>query len=366
MVLAISAAGPVAAEPARLSVGYYASFVDKEIDKIPWRHLTHVCHAYLRTDDEGNLTTDEAMPNAALTKAAHDNGVRALLSLGGGRTTTGLEKVTANRESITEYTGRIVELVAENGYDGVDIVWEFPRDKQSRRGFIALVAFLRKGLDERAKADGRKEPYLLVAAVSPSAFFGKWIDVGAVMSRLDWLHVLTYDMAGPWSRSAGHHAPLTPSPADPERSWRSVTQSMAYWHEERAVPKEKLVVGVPMFGRALPVTEAFAPLDPAKRKQHGTLTFAQIRELAGKGWPAEWDAVSQAPWLKAPKKQPLLITYDDRNSVDLKAKWARKQGYRGMFFWAVHQDRMSDGTHWLLRAADRAWPVGKVRSQNAE
>ncbi|MEM6798487.1 MAG: glycoside hydrolase family 18 protein [Planctomycetota bacterium] len=349
---------PVAtAEPSRLSVGYFASFVDNEVDKIPWRHLTHICHAYLKTDDKGGLLTDEAIPNKDLTSQAHEKGVRVLLSLGGGRTTTGLERVTASRESLVGYVKSVIKLVAENDYDGVDIVWEFPRNKASRNGFVALIAYLRVGLDAQAKADGRSEPYLLTAAVSPSAFFGKWIDVGAVLGRVDWFHVLTYDMTGPWSKTAGHHAPLTPSPTDPERAWRSVSQAMAYWHKDRAAPKEKLVVGVPMFGRALPVTEPFAPLDPKKRKQHGTLAFAQIRELAGKGWPAEWDPACQAPWLHAPQKKPLLIAYDDRNSVDKKAKWAKAEGYRGLFFWAIHQDRMSDGTHWLLRAADKAWPA---------
>lgn len=353
----VVASSVAAEEPARLSIGYFASFLDDDIEKIPWRHLTHLCHAYLKTDEEGALVTDPSMPSKALTAAAHERGVRVLLSLGGGRTTSGLERVTAGRESVVKYVRSVVKLVAENDYDGVDLVWEFPRDKATRRGFVALIAYLRRDLDARAKADGRSEPYLLTAAVSPEPFFGKWIDVGAIKSRVDWLHVMTYDMSGPWSRTAGHHAPLLPSPADPERAWRSVSQAMAYWRDDRAVPKEKLVVGIAMFGRALPVTEAFAELDPAKRKQHGSLDFARIRDLAGKGWPAEWDAASQAPWLHAPKSGPMLITYDDRNSVDQKAKWARDQGYRGLFYWAVHQDRMPDGTHWLLRAAEKAWPV---------
>ncbi len=344
-------------QPARLSVGYFASFVDKEIDQIPWQHLTHVCHAYLRTDDSGRLVTDALMPSKELTQAAHAKGVRVLLSLGGGRTTSGLEQITAKKKTLTDYVNQVVQIVAENDYDGVDIVWEFPRDNKTRSGFVVLVAYLRQGLDRQAKSEGRQQPYLLTAAVSPSGFFGKWIDVGAVLGRIDWLHVLCYDMSGPWSRTAGHHAPLQPSPSDPERSWRSVTQAMDYWRTERAVPANKLVVGVPLYGRALPVLEPYAELDPARRKQHGTLSFAQIRELAGKGWPAAWDARSKAPWLRAPKKESLIISYDDRNSVDLKAKWAREQGYRGLFFWAVHQDRMEDGRHWLLRAASNAWPI---------
>ena len=358
---------PVAAfGESRVSIGYFASFVDPEIQKIPWRNLTHVCHAYLKTDDQGKLVTDKTMPNKQLTQTARERGVKVLLSLGGGRTTSGLERVTANKKSVVAYVDGVVKLVAENDYDGVDLVWEFPRDRKTRAGFSTLVATLRTRLDARAKADGRPEPYLLTAAVSPSAFFGKWIEVGSLLKSADWLNVMTYDMSGPWSRSGGHHAPLLPSPRDPERGWRSVSQAMNYWHKQRSVPKEKLVVGIPLFGRGLPVKQPFAQLDPAKRKQHGTLTFAQIRDLVGKGWPAEWDRASQAPWLRAPGGKSLILTYDDRNSVHKKATWARGLGYRGLFFWAIHGDRMPDGTHWLIRAADKAWPIEKQTPANAE
>ena len=53
---------------------------------------------------------------------------------------------------------------------------------------------------------------------------------------------------------------------------------------------------------------------------------------------------------------PVLISYDDRNSIHGKAIWAQEQGYRGLFFWAIHQDRMPDDRHWLIDAANKAWP----------
>ena len=53
----------------------------------------------------------------------------------------------------------------------------------------------------------------------------------------------------------------------------------------------------------------------------------------------------------------MVFAYDDRNSTHLKATWAREQGYRGVFFWALHHDRMPDGQHWLVEAAVKAWPA---------
>ncbi|MEN1678476.1 MAG: glycoside hydrolase family 18 protein [Planctomycetota bacterium] len=357
-VLVLGVAGrSVAGESQRLAIGYYAAAAEFPVSQLPWQHFTHLCHAFLVTDENGKPITGERVPSKELTDAAHKNNVKVLLSLGGGKTALGLAKVTASRKALVEYVQAVTSIVAKNGYDGVDIDWEFPRDRAGRTGFVALVAVLRGSLDRLAASQKREDPYLLTAAVSYAGFFGKWIDTGAVMGRLDWLHVMTYDMAGPWSQSAGHHAPLLPSPKDPERASRSVAAAMQYWHKDRGVPKEKLVVGVPLYARAFPVRERYAPLSPDDRKKHGTLSFSQVRQLVGRDWLAEWDDQSRAPWLSPPDEKPLIIAYDDRNSVDQKAKWAKEQGYRGLFYWAVHHDRMNDGTHWLLRAADKAWPL---------
>ena len=130
-----------------------------------------------------------------------------------------------------------------------------------------------------------------------------------------------------------------------------------------------------MFGRILPAAEPNEPLDADLAKFHRAIDFNAVRDLAGKGWKAEWDNECRAPWLSKPasktKKKagplapirekeslpPLLIAYDDRNSVHGKATWAREQDYRGVSFWALHQDRMPDGKHWLLDAANKAWPA---------
>lgn len=345
----------------RVFLGYYAAISELPIDQIPWGQLTHVSHAFLALDAEGKLVESELVPSKALTDAAHEHDVAALLSLGGGKTAEGLNKLAESDDAIRAYARQVVQAVAANNYDGVDLDWESPNSQQTMEAFVLLVKSLRSGLDQAAAENGRTKPYLLTAAVPPSNHLGKWFDVGAVASRVDWLNVMCYDMSGPWERTAGHHAPLLPSPKDEERGWRSVQSAMDYWHKDRGVPTQKLLVGVPMYGRALPVSKVFEPLDPAKRKQHGALSFTRIRELIGQGWPAMWDYDAHAPWLrpKDPKPgAPVLICYEDRNSVHEKAVWSAKRGYRGMFFWAIHQDKMPDGTHWLLRAANKAWPAG--------
>ncbi|TWT46780.1 Chitinase A1 precursor [Botrimarina hoheduenensis] len=354
-------------------VGYYATFGGLPVEEIPWKQLTHLCHAFLRLDATGKLVTTDAVPNASLTADGRAAGVPVLLTLGGGETVRGLEKLAAQPKGLEELAEQVVEVVLTGKYAGVDVDWEFPRNKETRNAHARLLIALREQLNAAAKREQRADRYLLTAAVAPAEDFGQWINTESVIRSVDWLQVMAYDMSGPWSQVAAHHAPLFPSPDDPERSWRSASAAMRYW-ETRGVPKQKLVMGVPMFGRAMPAATLHAPLDESQADKHGAPSFAQVSELAGKGWPAAWDNAARAPWLAKPLPErtpdqspltpvgedqpdsmPLVISYDDLNSVDAKAKWAREQAYGGLSFWAIHQDRMPDGRHWLLEAANRAW-----------
>lgn len=361
----------------RVLVGYYATFGDLPIEQLPWDRLTHVCHAFLRVDAEGELVKTDAMPNAAISAEGRQHDTPVLVTLGGGNTVKGLEKITRDDGSTRAFVEEVLEVVDLGRYDGLDLDWEFPRNADTRDAHARLVLELRRQLDELAGRTERKTAYLLTATVSPSSFFGQYVDVEKVVPAVDWLSVMTYDMSGPWSKEAAHHAPLFPSSSDPEKADRSVTGAMRYWESERGVPKSKLVVGAPLFGRAMPASEPYALLDQDRGDQHRAMPYASVRKLVGKGWRATWDNETRSPWLQkpAPKKKekasspltpiseeeagegPIVICYDDRNSTHLKASWAREQGYRGLFFWAIHQDRMSDNRHWLLDSANKAWPA---------
>jgi chitinase len=368
----------LAASPAlavdRVLVGYYAVFGDLPVEQVPWKHLTHACHAFLRIDAEGKPLTTETVPNSSFTADARKKGVQTLLSIGGGETAIGLQKVAADPALTAALVKEVVAIAVENKYDGIDLDWEFPHDAPSRDGYTRVVAALRAVLDQAAKESRRERPYLLTLTVSADPFFGEWIDAARVAPLVDWLHVMTYDMAGAGSRYAAHNAPMFASPDDPEREWRSVEAAMAYWSQKRGVPPEKLVVGLPMFGRSVAAEAPYEELDPALEGKRRGLPFSQVQQLAGEGWRSSWDKDSLVPWLRSPSKAkgaattgplqaidpeetPELIAYDDRNSIRGKTEWAREQGYRGVFVWALHQDRMPDGAHWLLESAATAWPA---------
>ncbi|MEO0529744.1 MAG: glycoside hydrolase family 18 protein, partial [Planctomycetota bacterium] len=222
LLLLCGAFAPAMASAERVMVGYFATFGDLPVEQIPWSRLTHVCHGFLRLDPQGEVVTTDAMPNGGLTADGRKNDTPVLVSIGWGKTASGLEKVTASKESTTALLRKVLKVVDEGRYDGIDLAWEYPRDEATRAGHARLVSELRRGLTALAKRTNRDTPYLLTATLTASPFFGQWVDVEAIVPKVDWLNIKAYDMAGPWSRHAAHHAPLFASSDDPEKATRSV------------------------------------------------------------------------------------------------------------------------------------------------
>ena len=165
-----------------------------------------------------------------------------ILSIGGWGDADGFEAATATPEKMSRWVEDAVRMMHENGYLGLDVDWEFPRDESTRDRFTKLVLALRKRMNALSAETGQH--YLITSAVTARPQEGQWIDGPAMEHAVDFLNVMTYDFAGPWCKLAAHHSPLEGDPRDPESSWRSTRGAMEYWNKTQKFPKQKLVVGV--------------------------------------------------------------------------------------------------------------------------
>jgi chitinase len=105
---------------------------------------------------------------------------------------------------------------------------------------------------------------------------------------------MAYDFHGKWERETGHNAPLYAPSSDSE--WRkqlSVDHAASMWVKLGA-PKDKLVIGMPTYGRTFTLTNSanFKVNAPASgggkagdyTKEGGFLAYY---EVGGNGW--EWE-----------------------------------------------------------------------------
>src|SRR4051812_42012753 len=134
---------------------------------IHFRLYTHLCHAFLVADEQGNVRSRRDVPSRSLADEAHRSGVKLLISLGGWGWDKQFAAIVASPEPFERYTKAVIELVDASDYDGIDLDWEYPDTKDEVAGFDRLARRFRKELD----AIGRKKnrPMVLTMAASSNA-----------------------------------------------------------------------------------------------------------------------------------------------------------------------------------------------------
>ena len=246
-----------------------------------------------------------------------------------------------------------MEIVDQFDYDGIDFDWEYPDTKEEVPGFERLTRRFRKELDELGKKKGRS--MVVTMAASSNAGTLKWLDKSFLLETMDWINVMTYDYTGNWTDYAGHHSPLFASSKQPGKDRRSTESTMKYLLEERGLPANRLAVGIPLYGRGFNVAEPYATTKGAPKTRVPGGNYSNLHKLqSDPSWTRKWDDETKNPWLIS-TKGPVVIGYDDAESVAIKTEWAMKQGFRGVFFWQVHADRLPDGTHPLQEVSRKKW-----------
>lgn len=338
--------GETSAPESKVFVGY----LFHQPNQINYKLYTHICHAFITADENGHIRTNRTVPNREITTAAHAAGVKVLISLGGWGWDKQFAAMVAKPEAEDRYVRDILQMVEDYDYDGIDLDWEYPDSREEIVGFERLTRRFRHQLDELGRKKERPMFQTMAAAANPDTL--KWLNREVLLETMDWINVMTYDMAGEWTDYAGHHSPLFGSSKQPG-SPRSTELSMKYLLG-RGVPANRLAVGIPLYGKGFAVSEPYASTKEARdRRAPRGGNYANLIQLQKeKGWTRKWDDETKNPWLIAPD-QTAVIGYDDVESVALKTEWALKQGFRGLFFWQISGDRLPDGTNPLQETVRR-------------
>ncbi|MDX1934333.1 MAG: glycoside hydrolase family 18 protein [Capsulimonadales bacterium] len=320
----------------RRVLGYYPDWVTRvPPDRIDYTLFTHLCHAFARTRPDGTLT----LPARAgdLCARARSRGVKTLLSLGGANSNKSLSAIIGDKSAFDRLVDGLVRSVGKEGYDGIDIDWEAHDSAADAEKMNALVTRLRDTL-------GREVP--LTMAVPASSWGGKWFDVRTLLPCLDFINIMTYDYHGPWSDTSGHNANPYPYPGD---GGISNTVSIEYWTKTKGFPADKLLLGIPLYGRGFAVRQLGDRTVKGQRAPHEYVGWQEVDALLRMGWKRVRDQKAGVPYLVSPRGDE-VISYEDTESAREKGAWAKKQGLSGIFFWEITQDH-TDGTHLLVRAA---------------
>jgi chitinase len=221
-------------------------------------------------------------------------------------------------------------------FDGIDIDWEYPRDEDAANNLALLTEF-------RRQFDAVRPGLLLDIAVGSSPHM-QGPDMSAISALVDQVGLMTYDYAGPWSKTTGFGAPFSSTADRPiETVQRSVESYLA-----AGVPASKLIVGVPFYGygwRLVP--EDHDGLFQEGEPIHGDRPYSYIATLIPHS-TVHRQPDSEDPWLF---DGDAFWTYDDPTSIRHKADYARHQRLGGVMIWELGEDTTT-GT--LLQSAYEA------------
>ncbi|MEO8394375.1 MAG: glycoside hydrolase family 18 protein [Chloroflexota bacterium] len=370
LILVFLAAVPLSAQsqPKYHILGYYASWgiYDRGyyVTDIPADKLTHLTYAFAFISDAGEITlgdewadTQFPYPNEKddqplkgnfhqlqLLKQAHP-ALQTLISIGGWSESGKFSDVALTDASRKKFAASVVAFMVKYGFDGADIDWEYPTGggdsgnierPEDKDNFPLFLAELRAQFDAQQAKDGHH--YLLTIALGSDRSAFQPLDWAAITPSLDWINVMTYDMAGEWSAVTDFNAPLY-------AAGDSISDDIAIRGLlELGIPAEKLVMGAPFYGRGWGGVGAtknglHQPYKniPAGTSEAGSYDYYDIAANYIGKYPRFWDDTAQSPWLYD-KASGLVITYDDPESITKKAEYVRSMGLGGMMFWELSQD----------------------------
>jgi chitinase len=339
------------------------------VSQIPAAKIDDLIYAFGEPNDAGVCMPPTAAQSdtfAALRKLRQEHpGLRLMVSIGGWDAAPQYSDIALTDRSRRRFAASCIQafLVAQ-GFDGVDLDWEFPvhggmnRSRpQDRADATALVRELRRQLDALGRKSHRH--YLLTVA-TPA---GTWqqggaysvsdsYDLAALARSVDWLNVMTYDMNTIFSPLSAFNAPLAADPRDatpePQRSRDNLTSAVRYY-ESRNVPAAKIMLGVAFYGRGFTgVSSQDAGLYSKYAAVYPETPWKTVRAqfLTDPDWVRHWSATAQAPWLYN-ARQHIFFSYDDPISLGIKGDFARREQLRGVMIWVLGEDDPGNG---LLRA----------------
>ncbi|KDQ19227.1 glycoside hydrolase family 18 protein [Botryobasidium botryosum FD-172 SS1] len=269
-----------------------------------------------------------------------NRGLKVILSVGGWTySQAGHFSFITNPSLRANFVTSAINLVEDNGLDGIDIDFEYPAAGAQSQGFTALLAELRTGFDNHAKKKGDTVPYQITIAVAAGASNYKALDIAGVDKSISFWNFMGYDYSGEWSTVSDDQANLYPG----TQSGADTDTAVSYYLSKGATPS-KFVIGLPLYGRSFEKTNGIR--QPFSGVGNGQYDY-KVLPLAG-ATVTENTALGSSYSYDAAKKE--LVSYDTPNIAALKANYAIKRGLGGTFFWEISEDK-TDGNSLVSKTA---------------
>lgn len=277
-----------ASETSHRIVGYLPDWNYKPFSELDLSRLTHINIAFCNPDESGKLYCN--IPDSTLKSIvaeAHNNNVEVFAALGGGGGCDGYLQHLDTPEERTAFNANIMDYCETYDFDGIDLDIELGSNHPIWNYYGDWCTELRSLCDERDMEMSTATAQWVAEKVTPETF-----------ALFDFVNVMAYDN----DEDEHSHA-----------SYEYSVKCLDYFRNRKKIPEEKLVLGVPFYGRGY--------TSDGKLDWNSYMSFADIVNADNEYYNAD---------------NYNGIAYNGAETITKKAELAK--GYGGIMIWELTQD----------------------------
>ncbi|HKJ30592.1 MAG TPA: glycoside hydrolase family 18 protein [Balneolales bacterium] len=310
---------------------------DLPTSAIDWNAFTQLIYFALPVMPGGLLKEIKPYENVnpdrvlAITTAARHNGKPVLISIGGWGNYDNFHQAISS-EYRAEFIKNLIQLITYWHFDGIDLDME-PIQNDDVNDFTVFVKELSAALNQITLSNGKK-PILTVATKWQPKMFAK------LYPYFDQVNLMTYDLSGAWRGwvswynsaiyDAGHTFPGTNRPLP------SVNQMVTDFIDA-GVPADKVGIGIDFYGYVWNgVSRPNKGWTFIAPKVTDNVPYSTIMNEYFQPDRYRWDQKAKSSYLSINNhNDKLFITYDGRQTVKAKVRYAREKKLGGVFLWEI-------------------------------
>jgi chitinase len=180
----------------------------------------------------------------------------------------------------------------------------------------------------------------------------EWTNIAAI---LDIINLMSYDFYGAFDSRCNHNSPLYATGGTGASAGFSLDEAVTTLMQTYGVPANKIAAGVAFYGRSQ-LCSSTPTLHGVSNGTADTNNFGtddgspqyyNVLPKIGNGFTRYWDNVAKVPYAINTTNNS-FVSYDDEESIGLKAQYINQKNLRGAIIWEITGDYLQ-GTGGTLR-----------------